>query len=526
MKNLKQKGVIAVWVLGFSFAVLIMLGGTVGFVLLQQKTSVERMASEESLHIAEAGINYYKWYINQNSTTTQTIIQDGNNWCTSSQTLSVCGSLDWCGPYEHEYKDTNGNALGKFSLCTKGKSICGQILGAYAKAIGYTDKRPKIKRVILAKFAATTVAEFAYLVNESVWVGDDRSIYGKYHSNNGIRIDGTGNSIVSSGVGTWLCTKFFGCDPPNCDPECTHEGDACRCPGVFGSGGGSDLWKYPVLPFNFDGITSNFLKIKNLANSNGRYYEPSINIDENADGYHFIFKEDGTFDVKIITELKEVNSSDGENFKWKPEIIKDEYTYKTNVTTSDSCGLIFAEDNIWVEGTIKGRKTLATANLIDDNAQTSAIINWNLDYTTLDGSDSFALLAEKDILIPLCSPGGDGDTSYNPLCNRSGYTDKMVVRGVFVAQTGFFGRNYYPQAKKNGKKWESYQPWCYRNDLLIYGSIVSQKRVGTKWMCEWGYCSGYENRTNYFDQKLATNPPPLLPYISPDLKIVSWEELQ
>jgi hypothetical protein len=54
MKNLKQKGVIAVWVLGFSFAVLIMLGGIVGFVLLQQKTSVERMASEESLHIAEA----------------------------------------------------------------------------------------------------------------------------------------------------------------------------------------------------------------------------------------------------------------------------------------------------------------------------------------------------------------------------------------------------------------------------------------------------------------------------------------
>lgn len=521
-----DKGIIATWVLTFAVAMLIMLGGIVGFVLLQQKVSVERMASEESLHIAEAGINYFKWYVNQNSTTTQEIIQDGNNWCTSTDTISVCGSNDWCGPYEHDYKDTNGNVIGRFKLCTKGKVVCGQILGAFAKSIGYTNKYQNIKRTIQAKFAATTIAEYAYLVHESVWVGDDRSIYGKYHSNGGIHMDGTGNSLVTSAVGTFLCTKSLGCNPPNCDSECTHEGDACRCPGVYGSGGGSDLWKNGVLPFNFDGITSDFSKIKTLANNNGRYYEKSINIDDKADGYHFIFKDDGTYDVKIITELKDINSSDGNNFAWRPEIIKSEYTYKSNVTTSDTCGLIFAEDNVWVEGTIKGRKTLATANLVDSNIQTSAIINWDIDYTNLDGSDSFALLAEQDILIPLCSPGGGGDTVDNPLCGRSGTTTRMTMRGVFVAQNGRIGRNYYPQSKKNGNKWESYKPWCFRDDLLIYGSVVSRKRVGTKWICEWGYCSGYEDRTNYFDQKLATNPPPLLPYISPDLKIVSWEELQ
>ena len=63
MKTKFCKGIIATWVLTFAVSMLIMLGGIVSFVLLQQRVSVERMASEESLHIAEAGINYYKWYI-------------------------------------------------------------------------------------------------------------------------------------------------------------------------------------------------------------------------------------------------------------------------------------------------------------------------------------------------------------------------------------------------------------------------------------------------------------------------------
>ncbi len=517
-----KKGMVTTWVLTFSVITLIMLGGMVGFVLLQKKVSTHNAASEQSLHIAEAGVNYYKWLINQNTTTTQVQIQDHNDWCTSSDTVSVCGSEDWCGPYEHEYKDTDGNVIGSFLICAQAKYICNQILGVSAKSIGYTSKYPDIQRSIQAKFAATSIADYAYLINESVWAGDDRSIYGKYHSNNGIKMDGTGNSIVSSARDTWLCTSSYGCDKQNCPDVCTREGDACRCPGVFGDGAGDDLWKYPVTPFDFNGLTADFNKIKVLAQSEGHYYPPSIDIDSSALGYHVIFNSDGSFDIRIITEITEINSSDGSSFKWKPEIIEDEYAYQTNVTTTD-CGLIYVEDDLWVDGTVKGRKTIASANLISQNIDTTAIINWNIDYTTLDGTDSFALLAEQDILIPLCSPGGNGDSS--DLCHRTGYTDKMTIRGVYVAQKGKFGRNYYPQIKKKGKKWVSYHPWSLRNELLIHGSIVSNKRVGTKWVCGWGYCSGYEDRENIFDQKLATNPPPLLPFVSPDLKIVSWEEL-
>ncbi len=520
-----QKGIIISWVLVFSIVVLILLGGIVGFVILQHKISVEKQASEQSLHIAEAGINYYKWLINQNTTTTQSDIQDRNDWCTSSETISKCGSNDWCGPYLYDYKDVDGNAIGNFELCVQPKYICGQILGVRAKSIGYTKNYSHVKRTIQAKFAATTIAEYNHIIDDAVWAGDDRQIYGKYHANGGIRMDGSGNSLVTSNQKEWLCTSSFGCDYLHCPTGCSRSGYACKCPGIFGSGSGNDLWKFDVPPFDFDGITADFEKIKRLAVSNGKYYPPSTTTDINADGYHLIFKDDGTFDIKIITELKTIYSSNEGDWVWYPEVIESEYDYQTNVTMPTDCGLIFVEDNIWVEGTVKGRKTVASANLINDGIDTSAIINWNIDYTTLDGTDSFALLAENDVLIPLCSPGGDSDTS--SYCHRSGYTgDQMVMRGVYVAQKGFIGRRYYPASAKRGKKTESYSPWYKRTELIMHGSVVSKKRVGTKWSCSGTYCSGYNQRYNYFDQKLATNPPPLLPYVSPDLKIVSWEELQ
>jgi hypothetical protein len=86
----------------------------------------------------------------------------------------------------------------------------------------------------------------------------------------------------------------------------------------------------------------------------------------------------------------------------------------------------------------------------------------------------------------------------------------MELRGIFIAQKGRFSRNHYPGN--------------IRDELEIYGSVISNGRVGTQWVSGSQVISGYLKRESYFDSNLVYNPPPFVPYITPDFKIVKWEE--
>jgi len=511
-----QRGTIITLVLVFGAIFLILLSGLLSFILFQHRQSLQKAAWNDALHIAEAGVNYYRWHLNHTPEDQQPDIQDGNSWCCKvggveytqdspqcqKDGFTVCGVCDGEPCYEHDYYDPEGKLAGKFILEIKAKKVCDQILGVYVSSCGISQKFPKLKRTVRAKYASTSIGEYAYILNSNVWAGEDREIYGKYHSNGGIKMDGTHNSLVSSATNKWECGLSFDCDQGDCPSGCVPNGAVCECDGVCGAGGPTDLWKFPVPPFDFEGITADLDKIKNLSQTKGKYYPPSTDIDDEGKGYHVIFNSDGTFDIKIITELEEVDCYSAEN-GWnevcKEKIIAEKYLpspYETDdVSLPEGCGLIFVEDNLWVEGTVKGRKTIASADLIGSD-DTTTILNWNLDYTTLDGSDSLAVITEKNILIPLNSP------------------NEMILRGVFVAQKGLFGRRHY-------------QTGTYKRDLLtIYGTIVSNGRVGTKWTYyHGGWASGYNERENYFDEKLARDPPPLLPYVSKELELISWEEI-
>jgi len=93
--------------------------------------------------------------------------------------------------------------------------------------------------------------------------------------------------------------------------------------------------------------------------------------------------------------------------------------------------------------------------------------------------------------------------------------DQMELRGIFIAQNGYFGRNYYPCP--------TYAPYCLRSKLEITGSVVSDGRVGTQW---GSGISGYLIRESYFDPKLIHNPPVFVPNIEQDFKIVDWKEVK
>jgi len=278
--------------------------------------------------------------------------------------------------------------------------------------------------------------------------------------------------------------------------EDTPVKDECSCPGVFTStlNGNPGLFDFPVIPFDFDGITIDLATMKNMAISDGVYLPPSTTTNPLAKGYHIKFINNGTFEARIVTGLQgtyacHIPCDSSDDYRTDYFTITGEYLYGTYSVPSE-CSAIFIEDDIWLEGVVKGRTTLASANLIDANVDTDVVLVNNLDYSTTTGADGFALIGERDVLIGPQSP------------------NQMVLRGIFTAQNGYFGRNWY-----SGN---------VRNSLGIYGSVISRGRVGTQWTDG----TGYQSRESYFDQNLIYNPPPFVPYVDPDFKIIDWKEIK
>jgi len=450
-----NKGSIVTIILIFGTVFLILLGGLLGFVLLQMRSSAQRLAWQQSLYIAESGIEYYKWCLNNEAS---------------------CDA-------EKEYFDSQGVSIGQFNLIINQAMSCGETMETNIYSTGQTNRFPNTQREINVVYGRISVAKFAYLLNDNVWAGPDREINGLYHSNGGIRMDGENKSTVSSSLAEWLCTDSFGCSPNSIKP------------GVFTTTGNAneDLFEFPVPVFDFDGITVDLAKIKSSAQSGGVYLPPSTSINYSGDGYHLIFNDNGTVEVRIITNLYyDYSYSEEEGWHYDYFRIKSEYYYNT-YTIDSSCSAIFAEDNIWIEGRVDKKVTVASANLIQANKDTSAVIINDIDYVDNDGTDGFSVIVENNILISPSSP------------------NQLELKGIFIAQKGRFGRNHYPNN--------------FRNKLEIVGSVVSNGRVGTQWTSGSYIVSGYLERENVVDTKLIYSPCPFIPFVEYDFKVIKWEEV-
>ena len=466
----QEKGAIIGLILVFGVIFLILLNGLLGFILLQTRQAKKKAAWAESLQIAEAGINYYYWCLNN-------------------------GIEDSC-ELSREYYDPAGNSIGTFSLTVNTITSCGETISKDITSTGWTNKFPDIKRKISVLYARSSVAKYSYLLNDNVWAGADREIRGLYHSNGGVRMDGENTSLITSARNEWICTDSFGCYSCPTDSGCRVDGSNCVCPGVFTTTDNSDpnLFNFPVPPFDFDRITVDLANIKSKSQLQSLYLPPSTDIDSRADGYHLIFQSNGSVEVRIITQLnRDWAYSLEEGWHYDYFRIGNEYLYNT-FTVSSSCPTIFVEDNLWIEGTVKGKITVASANLIDANLDTNVVLPGNIEYASADGSDGLAIISQKNVLISPDSP------------------DNMELYGIFIAQKGHFGRNLYY--------------WNIKNKLEITGAIVSNGRVGTQWSSGSFVVSGYLKRENYVDSNLIYKPPPFVPYAESDFKILKWREIE
>jgi len=466
-------------VLAFMGIFLMILATLTSYAFQQSKYGRALYGREQALHIAESGLEYYRWFL----------AHFPNN---------LTNGTGQAGPYTYTVNDPEGGQLGSASLTITGNLQCNVIQSIDITSEGTADLNPGFPRTISARYMRPSVAAYSYLLNSNVWAGADRNITGPYFSNGGIRMDGNNNSDVQSALSTWSCNSAFGCSPTQTKN------------GVFGAGSGSALWSYPAATIDFAGIGVNLSNLKTYAQSNGGRYYAAASGNVNHRGYHIIFKANGRYDIYRVTGAIAV-SSYSEPTGWitnEYSIINTQTLVASDVTIPSTCSVIFVEDRVWVEGTITGKVTLAAATPSNTGTTPTIYLVNNITYATNDGTVGFTAIAEGNVLIPLNSP------------------DTMTLSGVFVAHNGRYGRNLYvsDNAYDPYDVPEAYNSYVFRTQLTTIGTVVSSLRTGTSWTSGGVASSGYLSRIDAYDQTQATNPPPFTPSASTDYRFVLWRE--
>ena len=481
-----QRGLTILLVVVFMGVFTLILGTITSYVFEQAKYGRALYEREQALHIAEAGLEYYRWFLAHNPS----IMNAG---------------VGLVSPYTYTANDPEGGSIGSSVVTATTNLQCGVVQWIELSSVGRASANPTFARTLKARYMKPSVGEFSNMINSNVWAGADRSITGPYFSNGGIRMDGTNNSTVSSAVPTWQCDSSFGCSPTQSKP------------GVWGAGSGSILWKYPVSTFDFTGIATNFSTLKTYAQTSGIMLNPqtvqvggvqqggsftSVGANDQR-GFHLVFNSNGTVSVYRVTGTSGASSLHVDDLNhWQTDYYT--ITSQTLVGTyavPSGCSLIYSQARTWIEGTVAGKATVVAADT--GNYDPDIILNGNIGYTAIDGTVGLTAVAEHSVVYGLQVP------------------DQMSVRGVFVAQSGYYGRNLYDC---------SYTPYDKRTSLTTNGTVVSNGRIGTQWTysgvsgCPSNSTSGFLSRTDNYDRLLAFSPPPFTPSASTNYGLVLWRE--
>ncbi|MEK7623842.1 MAG: hypothetical protein AAB408_04225, partial [Patescibacteria group bacterium] len=157
-------------------------------------------------------------------------------------------------------------------------------------------------------------------------------------------------------------------------------------------------------------------------------------------------------------------------------------------------GAIFAEDNVWVEGTVNGRVTVGAGRFpVLPSTYRDIIISGNLMYAETASDDVIGLNAQRDIVVPRDVP------------------DDMTIHAAALAQ---FGRIYHPPY--GGLK----------SSLTFFGSQIGYNSGGWKYVTGRGVVvSGFINTNHIYDGNLRYYPPPGFP-VGNVYDVLSWEEVE
>lgn len=446
-KGLRGSVLLYVMVFGaLAFSIIVL--GTASYSLGEYKASVYRSNQESALAIAEAGINYYRWHLAHNPT-------DYKDGTTNPP------------PYVHVYKDKDGSPVGRYSLNIIPPGTASSTVTV--ESTGWLDSQPSSHRTIRAKFGFNALTNYAFIGNTDIWIGNETEISGQVHSNGGIRFDGEAEAPVTSAVATYVCKPVHG-------NGCQNQ----TKPGVWGQGGPTSYWQFPVVSQDFTGVSVSLAQIK---------LDAGLSLSSSGkQGWHLLFNNNGTVTASKVSATKCYKGDDlnGAQDSWFCVDIKTEDSGTTYPIPAN--GLIYVDDTTWVDGMVKGIATVAAGT------GRSIIINGNILYVALDGKSKLGLIADQDIIIPHDS------------------LDTFTIDAAVFALNGSAKRYYYSGDMKD--------------KLKVYGSIVSAGTWTWSWISNGGsVVSGYREIKITYDQNLNNSPPAGFPKGS-SLFLISWEEIK
>ena len=256
--------------------------------------------------------------------------------------------------------------------------------------------------------------------------------------------------------------------------------------------------QFPVPQSDFTGITNDLSVIKTNATSGGKYLAPS-----GALGYHIVLKTNDTYDLYKVNNLATPSDSDcastsnyGDDTWGTWSIASGGQTLVGNYNNPAN-GLIFVEDNVWVDGQINTARITIAAGKFPDNVGTrkSIFINNDLMYTNYNGQDVIGLIAQDDVTVGMISD------------------DNLRIDAALMAVNGRVGRHYYS---------DQCSPYHLRNSITLYGMIGSNQRYGFAYTDN----TGYDTRTIIYDANLLYGPPVSFPLTSDKYSTISWDEME
>lgn len=450
-----RRGSALIYVLMFGLiATTVVVSGIASYGIFEHRAALRYAYRDQAFQIAEAGVSYYRWHLAHN----QTDYQDGTGQP---------------GPYEHPYRDKDGNIVGYFSLAITPPPVGSSVV--LIRSTGWTVAQPTTRRTIQARVGFPSLTDYTFLSNANMNFGFTTVVHGTVHSNGGIRFDGTTDSWVRSARDRYQYENQ------------THNG-------VWGGGGPRDFWQFPVPAIDFFAVTADLSRLQTNAQNGGVYLTASGN-----EGWHIVF-QGTTFNLYRVTSRSCYNGEGRWRNRWNGRYWDGvTYCYDINQETFVSTqpipanGAIFSEDDTWVEGTVDGRVSVAVGRFPAATPYKRIYIPNHLRYAAQGSDDTIGLIAQGDILTPHNVPNA------------------MEINGGFLSQFGTVGRPYYDSDTKNS--------------LTVFGSQISYEGGGWKYVNGWGnVISGFVNTNHSYDGNLRYYPPPGFP-VGTTYDLLSWEEI-
>jgi len=447
-------------------AVMLITTGAIMSLNYNNYTVVKRQVkSNQALSIAEAGINYYLWHLSHNNL----------DYCDGQ----ACQGAGPYGPYTHTYKNTAGEVLGTYNITITPPQGSNTVVSVRAEGVTVSGE----KRTVVATLGIPSFAQYSFVTNSEAWFGDTEFTNGLVHSNRGIHYDGTANGVVASAVSTYVPANCFGGDGQ------THNG-------VWGIGGPTTYWQFPVPQIDFNQLTSDLGDLQATAQANGIFLPTLLNAQgqKTHSGYAIRFNAGNTITVGKVTASRDSGSAGGScvNHLRANSLIQNTL-WETSNRALPTNGVIFVADNAWVWGTVGARITLASGRLPSSSStDTNIFLQNDINYTVKNGTVALGLISQSDIRV------------------NSASEDDLNLDAYLLSQKGKVFRPYY---------WNN-----IKTKISVYGGIGSASWWTWSWVNgSYQVISGYRTTVQTYDNYLALNPPPQFPTTG-SFAILSWKE--